>query len=343
MPNTSRLLTLAATVIVSTLTLAACATGNDNAASDSSTLTIYAGRDEALIEPLIEDFRTETGIQTDVRYGKTPDMSALLIEEGDKTPAQVFISQDAGALGALSADGLLATLPKSITEQVPAEFTSQDDTWVGVTGRARVIAYDAQMIAESDVPDSVLDLTAPEWKGKVAFAPGNASFQSFVTALRVLEGEQAAEDWVAGMAANNPVLVESNGQALDLVNAGQVELALINHYYWYERQNELGADNMRAQLKFLPGDPGGIVNVSGVAILKNSAENQNALEFVKFLISESAQAYFVASTFEYPLIPGVNTPVGLPSLDSLANPQLDLADLESLSQTQQLLTKYGLL
>jgi iron(III) transport system substrate-binding protein len=343
MPNITRLLALAATVTVATLTLTACATGAENDSNQSSTLTIYAGRDEALIEPLIEQFTEETGIATDVRYGKTPDMSALLIEEGERTPAQVFISQDAGALGALSAENLLATLPKSLTEQVPAEFTSQDDTWVGVTGRARVITYDSQAVAEEAVPDSIFALTEPEWNGKVAFAPGNASFQSFVTALRVLEGEQVAEEWVAGMAANNPVLVESNGQALDLVNSGQVELALINHYYWFERENELGADAMRAQLKFLPGDPGGIVNVSGVAVLKNAAEDANALEFVQYLIAESAQAYFVANTFEYPLAPGVAAPVGLPSLDSLANPQLDLADLDSLSQTQQLLTKVGLL
>lgn len=323
--------------------LAACATTEPQADTSSQTLTIYAGRDEELIAPLIEQFSDETGIATEVRYGKTPDMSALLIEEGEKTPAQVFLSQDAGALGALSSEGLLATLPSSITEKVPAEFTSQDDTWVGVTGRARVIAYDSEVLSESQVPDSVLDLTAPEWEGKVAFAPGNASFQAFVTALRVLEGEDAADEWVARMAANRPILVESNGDALDLVNSGGAELALINHYYWYEREKELGSDAMRAALKFLPGDPGGIVNVSGVAILKNAADNRNAQEFVDYLVNESAQAYFVANTFEYPLLPGVAAPNGLPSLESLANANLDLADLESLSETQALLTKYGLL
>lgn len=343
MRTTSRLLTIAATVLASTFVLTGCATGGSETASDSSPLTIYAGRDEELIEPLIEQFTEDTGIATDVRYGKTPDMSALLLEEGDQTPAHVFISQDAGALGALSAEGLLATLPSEITEQVPAEFTSQDNTWVGVTGRARVIAFDTQTLTEAEVPDSILDLTAPEWSGKVAFAPGNASFQAFVTALRVLEGERVAEDWVAAMAANSPILVESNGQALDLVNSGEVPLALINHYYWYERENELGVDSMRAGLKFLPGDPGGIVNVSGVAVLKNAAENANALAFVEYLVSESAQAYFVAGTFEYPLVAGVEAPVGLPELSSLANANFDLADLESLSQTQQLLTKYGLL
>lgn len=347
MPSPTRARTAVFVSILATaslsLGLAGCAASAPSDSASTQTLTIYAGRDEALIAPLIEQFTEDTGIATEVRYGKTPDMSALLIEEGEKTPAQVFLSQDAGALGALSSAGLLATLPSSITEQVPAEFTSQDDTWVGVTGRARVIAYDAESLNEAQIPDSVLDLTDAKWNGKIAFAPGNASFQAFVTALRVLEGETVAEEWVAGMAANNPILVESNGDALDRVNTGEAELALINHYYWYEREKELGTDGMRAALKFLPGDPGGIVNVSGVAILKNSTDNKNAQAFVEYLVSESAQAYFVASTFEYPLLPGVSAPDGLPSLPSLANANLDLADLESLSETQALLAKYGLL
>lgn len=343
MLNPKKLALIGAATLTLSLGLAGCASGASTGDAGSQTLTIYAGRDEELVSPLIAQFSEETGIPTEVRYGKTPDMSALLIEEGDKTPAQVFLSQDAGALGALSSQGLLATLPASITEQVPAEFTSQDDTWVGVTGRARVIAYDGEVLSANQVPDTVLDLGEPEWNGKVAFAPGNASFQAFVTALRVLEGEATAEKWVAAMAANNPVLVESNGQALDLVNSGEVELALINHYYWYERERELGAEGMRAQLKFLPGDPGGIVNVSGVGILKNSADSVSAQRFVEYLVGESAQLYFVAETFEYPLRAGVDSPSGLPALSSLANPDLDLADLESLSETQALLAKYSLL
>ena len=343
MLNPQKLFLAGVAVVSLSLGLAGCATGASPQDPNSQTLTIYAGRDEELVAPLIEQFSEDTGIQTEVRYGSTTDMSALLLEEGDKTPAQVFLSQDAGALGALSSAGQLATLPASVTELVPAEFTSQDDTWVGVTGRARVIAYDGEALTADQVPDSVLELTSPEWNGKVVFAPGNASFQAFVTALRVLEGEAAAEEWVAGIAANNPILVEKNGQALDLVNAGQAELALINHYYWYEREAELGAEGMRAQLKFLPGDPGGIVNVTGVGILAGAAENSNALRFVEYMVSESAQLYFVANTFEYPLLAGVDAPAGLPTLEELANTNLNLADLESLSQTQALLAKYGLI
>lgn len=321
--------------------LTACA--SETVAESDGKVVVYAGRDEALIAPLIEAFTEETGIQVDVRYGSTPELSALLLEEGEQTPANVFLSQDAGALGALSQAGLLATLPSDITDVVAGEYTSVDDTWVGVTGRARVIAYDSEKYSESEVPDSVLDLADPSWSGLVGFPPGNASFQSFVTALRVLEGEQVAEQWVSDVAQNSPVLTEKNGATLDLVNAGQLDLALINHYYWYERAAEIGAENMRVQLKFLPGDAGGIVNVTGAAVLKKSGKDAEALEFVKFLVSKSAQEYFVTKTFEYPLVPGIDSPEGLPTLAELSNTKLDLAELASLSQTQALLAKYGLL
>lgn len=310
--------------------------------SDNS-FTLYAGRDEALIAPLIEQFTADTGIEVEVRYGTSPELSALLIEEGSKTPADVFLSQDAGALGALSAADLLSTLPDDITSRIPAEYTSTDGMWVGVTGRARVIAYDSQALSESEVPDSVDELTDAEWSGRVGFPPGNASFQSFITALRVLEGEDAAEAWVKGISENSPVLTEKNGATLDLVNAGELDLALINHYYWYERASELGEENMRAQLKFLPGDAGGIVNVTGAAILAPASTDPDALEFVRYLITEEAQNYFVENTFEYPLLPGIEAPAGLPSLDDLVVTDFDLSDLSSLVESQQLLAKYGLL
>lgn len=339
----NKFLTAALSVTVGAVLAAGLVGCSTDSTEADGTVVVYAGRDEALIAPLIAQFTEETGIEVDVRYGSTPELSALLIEEGEQTPANVFLSQDAGALGALSQDGLLATLPKEITEAVPGEYTSTDDTWVGVTGRARVIAYDSEKYSESDIPDSVLDLTGEQWSGQVGFPPGNASFQSFVTAMRVIEGEKVAEEWVAGMAENSPILTEKNGATLDLVNTGQLGMGLINHYYWYERASELGEENMRAQLKFLPGDSGGIVNVTGAAILKSSAQDAEALEFVKFLVSESAQEYFVTETFEYPLVPGIASPQGLPTLEELANTQFDLADLSSLSESQALLAKYGLL
>ncbi|HEX6953509.1 MAG TPA: extracellular solute-binding protein [Agromyces sp.] len=331
---------LATTGLAAAIALTGCAT---DPAEEEGTLTVYVGRDEELVAPLIAQFEEETGIDVEARYAATPELAALLLEEGDRTPAQVFLSQDAGALGALADEGLVADIPSELADLIPEGFTSQDDSWIGVTGRARVIAYDGEELAEDEVPDTVDALTGEEWNGEVAFAPGNASFQSFITALRVLEGEDAAAEWVAAMAANDPELTENNLASLDLVNTGQVQLGLINHYYWFRQAAEVGAENMRAQLKFLPGDPGGIVNVTGAAILNGAAEDADARAFVEYLVSEEAQRYFVEETFEYPLLPGIDAPEGLPAIETLVNPGLDLSDLDSVSESQQLLADNGLI
>ncbi|MER3389191.1 MAG: iron ABC transporter substrate-binding protein [Microcella sp.] len=306
--------------------------------------TLYSGRDEELVQPLIDLFEEQSGIEVEVRYGNTAELGALLLEEGDATPAQVFLSQDAGALGALSQAGLFATLPDDITDAVPAGFTSTDGSWVGVTGRARVVVYDGEELTAADLPDSVLGYVEPEWAGRVGLPPGNASFQSFVTALRVIEGEDTAATWVEALAGNDLQVFENNSATLTAVNDGTLDVGLINHYYWFRLAAEVGAENMRAQLKFLEaGDAGSIVNVTGAGLLSSAATDADALEFVRFLISEEAQTYFVQQTFEYPLLPGVEAPDGLPALDTLVNPALDLSDLDDLSTTQQLLAEYGLI
>ena len=306
--------------------------------------TLYSGRDEELVQPLIDQFEAETGIKVEVRYGNTAELGALLLEEGDASPADVFLSQDAGALGALSLAGLFTTLPDDITAAIPAGFTSTDGTWVGVTGRARVVVYDGEKLTEDDLPDTIDGYVTDEWNGRLGVAPSNASFQSFVTALRVLEGDDAATEWVTALAGNSPQIFEGNSAILSAVDEGVVEVGLINHYYWYGAAAEVGAENMRAQIKFLTsGDAGSIVNVSGAGILNGSATDGDALEFVRYLVSEAAQTYFVEQTFEYPLLPGVAAPEGLPSLDSLVNPELDLSDLDDLATTQRLLADAGLI
>lgn len=338
------LITLSTAALV--LALAACAPVSPEPAESpigDGELVLYSGRNEQLVAPIIEQFTEESGIEVTVRYGSSSEMNALLSEEGANSPAQVFLSQDAGALGSLGSAGLLATLPDDLTSLIPQGFTSEDGTWIGVTGRARVLAYDSSVLSADQVPDTVDALVAPKWNGKVAFAPGNASMQSFVTALRVLEGEEAAEAWVKGMSENAPHITEDNNTSLNLVDSGEAAIGLINHYYWYEKAAEVGEDAMRAQIKFLPGDAGGIVNVSGAAILSGAADDPDALAFLRYLVSAAGQRYFVEHTFEYPLLPGVDAPAGLPSLASLINPQLDLSDLESLEATQALLAKYGLL
>ncbi len=337
---------------VTVLALAGCtqtaepepsASSAETAAADGA-FTLYSGRDEALVQPLIDKFEEQSGISVDVRYGKTAELGALLLEEGDATPAQVFLAQDAGALGALSNAGLFATLPKEITQVIPAGFTSTDDAWVGVTGRARVIAYDSEVLTAAEVPASVDAFTDPSWAGKFGIAPSNASFQAFVTAYRVLNGEAAADDWVSAIAANKPVIFDNNRSVLAAVNDGVIEAGLINHYYWFAQAAETGEANMRAQLSYPEaGDAGSIVNVTGAGLLAGAVNDADALEFISYLVGEDAQQYFVDETYEYPLIAGIEAPAGLPELDSLVNSELDLADLDTLSDTQDLLAKHGLI
>lgn len=344
-----RALGIAAAILATATVLTGCSaaesdeeTAAPNITGDG-TVTVYSGRSEKLVGPLIEQFTAATGITVDVRYGSTGEMAALLAEEGAATPAQVFLSQDAGALGQLSSAGLLSTLPDSIAGTVPVGFTSADASWVGITGRARVVVYDSAQLSESEVPSTIYGVVDPQWNGQVAVSPGNAGFMSFVTALRVLDGESRADDWVADLAANAPQLTESNGNSLELVNAGSARLGLINHYYWYRMAAEVGEDNMRAKLKYLPGDPGGIVNVTGAAVLAGSDGDPDALAFIDYLLSDSGQSYFAETAYEYPLAFDVDSPDGLPSLTSLANPKLDLSELRSLEVTQQMLATHGLL
>lgn len=316
---------------------------SDELVSDG-TFTLYSGRSETLVQPLIDIFEQKSGITVDVRYGNTAELGALLLEEGERTPAHAFLSQDAGALGALANAGLFAPLPADITDRVPAGFTSTDDSWVGVTGRARVIVYDGDEFTADQMPASVDAFTDPEWEGRFGIAPTNASFQSFITAYRVLNGEAAADEWLAGVVANDPQLFESNGAILTAVDEGVIDAGLINHYYWFRQASEAGASNMRAQLAYPEaGDAGSIVNVTGAGLLSSGATDADALEFIEFLVSAEAQKYFVEETFEYPLVAGVAAPEGLPALESLVNPELDLADLESLEVTQALLAKHGLI
>jgi iron(III) transport system substrate-binding protein len=327
--------------------LAACGDDADSTEGESAdggeeagSLVVYVGRDEELVAPLIEQFTEDSGIEVEARYADTSEHLALLMEEGDQTPADVFLSQDAGALGALAAEGNTRELSEDITGAVEPDYTSQDGSWVGVTGRARVIAYNADELEESEVPGTVEELTAPEWSGRVGFPPGNASFQAFVTGFREAEGDDAARAWLESMVENDAQTFESNGDTLEAIETGVVDVGLINHYYVYERAAEMGEDEVVTELRFPEaGDPGALVNVTGAAILSDQPE---AEEFVSYLVSEEGQTFFVENTFEYPLVPEVEAPEGLPALDEIEGPVEDLAELADLEATVTMIEEAGL-
>lgn len=333
-------------LLAAVLSLAACAApGAPNPSptgGDGQSLVIYSGRNEELVGPLIEQFESDTGVEAQVRYGDTAELAAQILTEGQNSPADVFFAQDAGALGALAEAGMLAELSDETLGRVDERFRSPDGVWVGVSGRARVVAYNTENVDESDLPDTIRGFTDPEWRGRIGWAPTNASFQAFVTALRVLEGDEAAADWLAGVAANEPRVYEGNTPALEAVGAGEVDVAFINHYYLFRKKAE--DPDFPVENHFLTGgDPGALVNVAGAAVLTTTDATEAARTFVDYLLSESAQQYFRDETYEYPLAAGVEANPALPPIGEIETPELDLSDLADLEGTLNLLRDAGIL
>ncbi len=337
------------------LLLAACGTDTEpddavndaggaetDAAAAEGPITVYSGRNEELVGDLFDDFTAETGIEVEVRYGDTAELAATILEEGDASPADVYFAQDAGALGALEAEGLLTTLPDDVLDLVDPLFRSREGEWSGTTGRVRVLGYNTDALDADEVPDSVHDLTDPEWEGRIGWAPTNGSFQAFVTAMRIEEGEDAARDWLEGIMANDPAEFENNTSIVEGLGRGEVEVGLVNHYYLYRflaEDPDFPVDN-----KYLPGDIGGLVNIAGAGVLATSDAQDAATELIRYLLSEEVQTHFgqVTDALEFPVRDGVESPE-LPSLEEIDPPDVDLSDLEDLQGTLELLREVGAL
>lgn len=327
--------------VLSTALLLFSIIGSGDAADE---LTLYSGRSKSLVEPIIQQFERETGVNVKVSYGNTTQLAAALMTEGEKSPAALFWAQDAGALGAVSEKGLFAKLPHSVQAQVPAAFRHDDGFWVATSGRARVLAYSPARVTTEQLPDSVFNLTQPMWKDKVGWAPRNASFQAFVTAMRMQIGEERTEEWLRGMKANGAKTYAKNTPIIEALAAGEIDLGLPNHYYLL-RFKKSNANFPVAQTFFKASDPGNLVNVAGIGILKSSKNQETALKFVEFLLSAKAQQFFVSEVFEYPVIEGVIPNANLVPLSELLKlvPTFNLNEMADLEGTLALLRKVEIL
>ena len=325
---------MVAPALIAVLILAACGPAGDA----DGPLVIYSGRSEELVQPLIDDFTAQTGIEVEVRYAGSTDLAATLLQEGDATNADVFFAQDPASLGSVA--GLLSELPSDVLDLVDNRFQDRDGRWVGTSGRIRTFVYNTGRTI--DLPQTIDDVTDPRWFGEVGIAPTNGSFLAFVSAMILERGEDATRSWLEALAANDPVDYPRNTPIVAATDTGEIGGGLVNHYYLMRLQAEGEGDN--AENWFIPaGDVGSLVMPAGVGILDGSDMSAEAKEFVEFLLKPGAQTYFAMETFEYPLIDGVDPVPGLPTLDDINTPDVDLSRLaEVLEDATRLVVEAGL-
>ena len=308
------------------------------AAIESKQLVIYCGRGKSLVSPLIKLFEKQTGIKVKVNYAKTAQLALVLQEEADKGRADLFWAQDAGALGAVAKAKLFRRLPEKVTKRLAPAYRNRSPYWVATSGRARVLAYAPSRVDDTQLPASVFDLVDAKWKNRVGWAPTNASFLSFVTAMHKVHGHDKTRSWLIAMKDNGTRRYAKNTPVIKALADGEIDLGLVNHYYllrFVKSDNNFPVE----QRFFKPGDIGNLVNVAGVGIVRSSKKPRAAQRFVEFLLSPQAQQYFTSEVFEYPVIEGVILNKHLTDAGDLARtmPRVNLDDLDDLKGTLSLL------
>ena len=334
----SALITVVVALFATILT--GCSSSNEQA-TDVTELTVYSGRSEEFIAPFFAEWEAQSGIKLNIRYGDSAELAAQILEEGSNSPADLFLSQDAGSLGAVAEAGLFTQLSDEIASAIPANYVAANRNWVGVTGRARVFAYAPDRV--KTLPLSVTDLTKSEYKNQIGIAPTNSSFQAFLTALIENKGADFAKDWLKALQANGVKIYAKNSGIVEAIDKGEISIGLVNHYYIWEVSEGLGrAINVKNGF-FAPGDLGNLINVSGAGVLASSKKYAAAEDLINYLTSATTQAKFVSDTHEYALVSGAPAPEGVPALDQIGAPSVDLATLKNIKQTQDLLIEVGLL
>lgn len=320
-------------VAIAALLVGACGSGEAD-----GPLVIYSGRSEELVQPLIDIFAEETGINVEVRYAGSTELASTLLQEGDTTDADVFFAQDPASLGSVAA--LMSSLPADLLSKVESKFADRDGRWVGTSGRVRTFVYNIDTTI--GLPLTIDDVTDQRWVGQVGVAPTNGSFLAFVSAMILERGEDATLEWLQALAANDPQEYPKNSPIVAAADVGEIDGGLVNHYYLLRLRAEGEGDD--AENWFIPaGDVGSLVMPAGAGILANTDVPDVALQFVEFLLSDEAQSFFADETYEFPLIEGIDPAVGLPSMDDIATPDVDLSELAGvLEDATRLVAEAGL-
>lgn len=340
----SRAAALVATVAASTLLLTAC--GGSLEASgqlDANKLTIYSAQHKNLTEGWAKAFQDKTGVQVQIRYGNDSSMGAQIVQEGSKSPADVFLTENSPAMTTVQNAGLLAKVDDATIGQVGDSYVPSSHDWVGIAARSTVLVYNPSKIAEAQLPASIMDLAKPEYAGKWGAAAGGADFQAIVSAILELKGQDATAAWLAALKSGAKIY-QNNIATMKAVNAGQVPMGIIYHYYWYRDQALDKSSSGNTKLHYFKHeDPGAFVSLSGGAVLKSSKHANDAQKFLAFVTSKDGQQLLASSDAkEYAVGTGVASDPALPPLDTLEAPKIDPFTLNG-PKVIELMTQAGIL
>lgn len=336
-----------ALLTAASLGLAAC--GSDSGSGAGSTaggageLTVYNAQHESLTQEWVDAFTKSTGIKVTVRNGSDTELSNQIMQEGAASPADVFLTENSPAMTQVENAGLFADVDQATLAQVPAQFRPSTGKWTGIAARSTVLVYDKRKLQENQLPASMLDLAKPEWKGRWAASPSGADFQAIVSALLELKGEAATNEWLTAMKTNAKIY-KGNSTAMKAVNSGEVDTALIYHYYYYGDQAKTGENSGNVGTHYFKNeDPGAFVSVSGGGVLKSSKHAADAQKLLAFITGKSGQEVLEKGTsFEYAVASDVPSNPALVPLKDLQAPTVDPAKLNSATVTD-LMTQAGLL
>jgi iron(III) transport system substrate-binding protein len=310
---------------------------------DGPKIVVYNAQHEQLLEEIAPAFTKKTGIEVDLRNGDDAQLSAQLVQEGDASPADVFLTENSPAMSAVEKAGLLAPLDAAATDPIPQQFRPESGLWTGFVARSTVLVYNTSMVSESDLPTSIMDLADPKYAGMISFSPTGADFQAIVAAVLDLEGEARTKAWLAGLKSNGTVY-DGNNVVLESVNSGQSAIGIIYHYYWYRDQAESGENSDNTQLYFFGNqDPGAFLSISGAGVLESAPHAADAQKFVEFLTSQEGQQDLADSyALEYPLNPAVTLDASVKPLAELQPPTVAISDLDG-AKVVDLMTEAGFL
>ncbi|KHL03489.1 iron ABC transporter substrate-binding protein [Sinomonas humi] len=309
----------------------------------TDTITVYNAQHQELTQAWVDAFTKQTGIKVNMRNGDDTEMAQQIIQEGKNSPADVFLTENSPAMSAVENAGLLGDPGSQAIANVPQAYRPSTGKWVGIAARSTVLAYNKTKVKASDLPKSIMDLADASWKGRWGAAPSGADFQAIVSAMLQLKGESATLDWLKAMKGNAKTY-QGNTTAMKAVNSGEIDAAVIYHYYWFGDQAKTGENSNNVGLYYFKNqDPGAFVSVSGGAVLASSKHQTAAQKFLAFVTGADGQKVLqTGSSFEYPVGSGVAANPKLTPLQELQAPAVDPAKLNS-QQVTDLMTQAGLL